>query len=247
MIDIITPVIIDVIKWIIPHGFIELQNRIKQRPLREFYNNLGNPIYLVFPPRDMDNILPGTHIFDLMGAMELQDRLIPLGYAFERRRSNLISERDLQQGIISIGGPISNKISRSLLSTAERRYGIVYKFGGADNHTIVNTVENEPAYKPSFQRNRKNLVEVDYGIVTRIKNPYDLTKKHDAIIVAGSFGWGTQACLRVISDIDSLKYIMKKVKSRPPYFQAVCMTQVDEDGVPLTPELVKESIVEISG
>jgi len=242
MIDIITTILIDIVEWLVPHGLVELRQYLKEKPIRRFYTNFGKTIYLIFPPKDMDNFLPGTHIFDLLGAMEFQDCLGPIGYTFERRRTDKVSEKDLQQGIVSIGGPISNKISRSLLNS--RKHNLVYGFGGNDGHAIINIHENKLVYRPSFYQNQK-LVEVDYGIITRMKNPYDPTKRHDALIVAGSFGWGTQACLRILCDIGSIKYIMNKIGHKDPYFQAICVTEVDEDGIPLTPELIKESIVKI--
>ena len=232
MLESIAAIGIEVIKWVIPiivfNGFIYLRHYHKvKRHLRAFFNNFDREeTILIIPPADIDPVLKETQVFDFLGAMELQDMFSRLGYKLKRVRADKIAEDELKHNLVSVSGPIPNKVTRFLLNQNE----IVYAFGGSDGHSIINKSNSEKRFDPW----KKDGVYItrDFGMITKMKNPYNPDK--DVIIACGSFGWGTQAALRILADPVSLKYL----NSFGQYFQILCTCGVDEDKVGLKPYLV---------
>ncbi len=220
--------IIKVIKWIAPNGVIQLSYYFKiERHIRKFFENFEKKgAVLIVPPADVDTIIKGTQICDFLGLMELQEVFHELGYEMKTVRADDISEEEKRHNLISVSGPIPNAVTKFLLEQNE----VKYKFGGPDGHSIINLKDSNVKFNPL--KNEKGLITTDFGIITRMKNPYEPNR--EAIIVCGSYGWGTQAALRLLTDKDSLVYL----NNFGQYFQVICTCGVDEDRIGLKPYLV---------
>jgi len=227
MIEAIVGVIIEILKWIAPNGLVRIRHYLKvEKPIRIFFKKTRKDLTLfILPPADIDPIVKGTQIFDFLGAMELQDLFRELGYKFEVIRSDNISEAELKgNNLLIVGGPIPNKIAKYLFNQNE----IIYKFGGEEGHDIIDIKIGQTVVSP--QKDEEGRIRKDYGILTRMKNPYNPEK--DAIIASGCFGWGTQACLRIMKNSQAIKIINEQVKDKY-YFQIIVSVQIDEDKIPL--------------
>lgn len=225
MIDIVVGFIVAVFKSVIPYGAVRLYRYIKiEKHIRVFFKNFSKEeICIVVPPADVDPIIKGTQILDFLGIMEIQEMFTSQGFKLRRIRADKIAENDKKSNLLLIGGPIPNPVTKSLLERKE----IVYKFGGPDGHSIIN--DKGLKIDPRMERGR---ITHDLGIITRMKNPYNPDK--DVIMVCGSYGWGTQAALKILKDRDSLKYLNQYNQ----HFQIICTCEVDEDNVGLKPHLL---------
>jgi len=221
-------IIFEILKWVMPNGIIRIWHYYKiDRHFRKFFKkNKTEETVLIVPPSDMDQIIKGTQVCDFLGAMEIQDIFSEFGYKLKKVRANKISEEEIKHNLISVSGPIPNVVTKFMLELNE----IHYKFGGSDGHSIINNIN--PSHELFPQLNEKGNVTYDFGIITRMKNPYEPNK--DAIIVCGRFGWGTQAALRILMDKESLIYLNKFGK----YFQVICTCGVDGDCVILKSYLI---------
>jgi len=236
MIETIVGVIIEILKWISPNGLVKIRHYLKvEKPIRIFFKKTRKELTLfILPPADIDPIVKGTQIFDFLGAMELQDIFRELGYKFEVRRSDNVSEAELKRNnLLIVGGPIPNKIAKYLFNQNE----IIYRFGGEEGHDIINIKTGQTVVSP--QKDEKGRIKNDYGILTRMKNPYN--PKKDAIIASGCFGWGTQACLRIMKDPQVIKNINEQVKDKY-YFQIIVSVEIDEDKVPLNSDALGKTL-----
>jgi hypothetical protein len=204
---------------------------------------IDEPLVFVLSPKDIDPVLHGTSIHTFMGTMELYESLTKQGHRPSRETADHMGPSSKRQHLVVIGGPIPNKMTGYLLSQPE----LAYEFGGEDGHSIVRRGDSSFAITPV--RNGDTVLR-DYGILTRMKNPYDRSK--DAIIACGSFGWGTQAALRVLSDGESLERLALAGR----HFQLICTCVVDDDGVGTDtqvldwcedPKLVQQTIVPLYG
>jgi len=79
----------------------------------------------------------------------------------------------------------------------------------------------------------------DFGIITRIKNPFN--PKKDSLIVCGCFGWGTKLCVDMLLDDDNLKIL-----SENDYFQILCVCDIDNKGSAHRKRLMIETLHNIT-
>ena len=240
MSEIAIGIIVEIIKAIMHGAYKVWQYRKVKKPIRKFFKKLGKSVIFVLPPADVDPLITGTQISDFLGAMKLQSFLKELSYDVETRRANNLSEKELKEhNLIVVGGPISNKVTKTLFKSKE----IIYKFGGPDGHDIIDSKTGKVRYSPII--NDEQRVERDYGILTRIKNPYN--KNKDAIIASGCFGWGTYASLIIMGDAKLLEYIKNNINfKKNPYFQVIVSTMIDEDKVPLEPEIIQKTLIQLN-
>lgn len=216
-----------------------------EKPIRVFYGKLyeGSAV-IILPPEDVDEERKGTQFHDWHGAVEIKDFLMNRGIKVEIVNTEELSEEQKRKNIISVGGPIPNKISRKLLEED----GIVYSFGGSDKHAIVNFITKETEIDPKLVLGHDKVTQ-DFGIISRIQNPYN--RRTDAIILAGILGWGTHSASKLIIDLKSLTYI----NGKSHYFQVLCGCKLDEYERMMEPYLLdlspysegKDTIVKIGG
>jgi hypothetical protein len=203
------------------------------RHVRKFYRPMaGRRLVIVRSPWDVDKVVSGTGIESEFGLRELERVLIKAGCKTSMERADRVGMVDRSAHMLSVGGPIPNAVSRAVLHGE----AIAYRFGeGALDHTIVDT-RGERLHEAEL---RGNEVLCDYGIVTRVPNPYE--PQSDALVAAGCFGWGTHAALIVLSRPQNLRLFNEVGR----YFQAICRCKV-EGGQAWHPELVAGSVVPIS-
>ncbi len=201
------------------HSPIDLLGRMKHLAQQKFFESFAeDDIVLVLSPHDVDSVVRSTAIHSFLGVLQLVEFLDNQGYRVRKERADRIGADALAEPLISVGGPIPNKVSRFLLEQSE----IVYGFGDEDGHTIVSS--RDPGFRIDPIRTGETVTR-DFGILTRMKNPYD--KERDAIVACGTFGWGTQAALRVLTDGQSLEYLARFGR----HFQVICTCLVDEDQI----------------
>lgn len=189
----------------------------------KFYGKfIGEPCCIVYPPMEVDPPEKGTQVNDFEGIMELQKFFLN---NFRKDlltvKSDAMSEKEKRQNnLICIGGPMVNEITAELLLKDE----IVYRFDG--HNKIVDKLSNQTMYVCDYDPHimDNNYPSNDFGIITRMKNPYNL--EMDAIISCGCFGWGTKACINVLRSEEHIKQLTKY-----RYFQALCSCDIDRKGV----------------
>jgi hypothetical protein len=185
--------------------------------IRAFWGDPAtHELLFVVSPADVDLIRSGTQVHDWIGITELLFVLTKAGYRFRVAKANDVAEDLLRHhDIVSIGGPIPNRLSRFLLD----RPGRVYSFGGVDGHAVIDcrsdAIMGAVTDIASIRR--------DFGILTRMPNPYN--DSHNAIVAAGVFGWGTQAVLRLLSDRATLEFLLT---TDLLHFQALCACDLDD-------------------
>jgi hypothetical protein len=195
------------------------------RQERFFETFAEDELLIVLPPHDVDRDVEATAIHQFFGVMDLHEALARQNYTVKRERADRLGADELRSPLISVGGPIPNKVSKFLFEQPE----IIFRFGGSGGHSIVST--RDPDFNVEANRREKE-VSRDYGILTRMKNPYN--KDRDAIVAAGVFGWGTQAALRILTDSESLEHL----GGIGQHFQVICTCRVDEDGIGTDPQLL---------
>lgn len=211
---------LEVVKWIVPSGILKLARYVKSdRHVLAFWKPLTKPpITAVLPPVDIDSEGGGTLVFDFLALLEAQALLASQGKRIEVSRADRCSESDRRASLLSFGGPIPNPLTKHLMTARN----LVYVM---DGHAITSVRDRN--LRIEVERTVQGAVSRDYGLITRIRNPYN--PERQALMVFGCYGWGTQAAYRVLTDPASLRLI----NQQGPFFQAICCCDVDEDRIPL--------------
>jgi hypothetical protein len=107
---------------------------------------------------------------------------------------------DLRTNLILLGGPDYNDITRKAISKIESNL----KFGDPKRHEIAffDALEDN-RYIPRTS-NESGEVVLDYGVIIRQANPFDLSKQ--LLLIAGSFGFGTWAGVRFVTSLEFLEH-----------------------------------------
>jgi hypothetical protein len=200
----------------------------------------GEKVVVVFPAKDLDDHREGTSKFDHQG---LQQLLNELNSNFRNLEIEPVSDDQFgnehkSYDIISVAGPIPNRVSQQLLYET----GVQYTFDKLQTGKIINvvvSVDGEVTLEPDtyYDDNANKIVcTKDYGIITRVKSPYNNDK--EIINVAGGYGEGTLAGCQILQMPSNLA-ILDREGGR--YFQALYSVDVSEDGVFKEPYLLSES------
>ncbi|MEM5819940.1 MAG: S-layer protein [Candidatus Aenigmatarchaeota archaeon] len=118
------------------------------------------------------------------------------------------SERIEKENLILIGGPVTNIISDEI--NKQLKIKIVW-----DN-----------SWKIYSEFSKKKYTEHDYGIIAKIKNPWDNTK--NIIILEGLTLEGTRGC--IISVVNGFEKIFKKYEKGKNYIILIKGLDKDSDG-----------------
>ncbi len=132
-----------------------------------------------------------------------------------------------QNNIILFGGPMSNNLLKDIMIEKKKTF---LQF---QDHTIINT-KNNKRFEPKIKDNR---VIKDFGIIIKIKNPYN--SDLNLIIVAGCFDYGTFLSAKMLTNPEGVKKISKIVGA--DYFEIVVSGDIIE-GTPQTP-VIEDYIV----
>ena len=109
-------------------------------------------------------------------------------------------ERVLERGpVILSGGPVSNVITRDyLMRIPSLRYVIEYDMPDWENIRIVDRLRHREIRAEYKKRNLTTDVDVDFGLLTIMRNPF--APKHHLIGCMGIHGFGSLACFEYLSD-----------------------------------------------
>lgn len=144
---------------------------------------------------------------------------------------NKIDKDALKSNLILIGGPTTNNITKMVLSNIHSTLNFE-----KSSLAIFDTKENEE-YKPSVSPSGDG--GVDYGLIIRARNPFEKSKK--AVVIAGSWGYGTWAgAIHSIStnfnedispflDFDSFECLLKSniILRSPQSIETICVRRID--------------------
>lgn len=234
------PDIITIIKN--PSELIRIpKNIIESYRFRRFWRQFvsDGPIVVVFPAKDLDDHREGTTKFDHQGLQKLLDRLNSEFRNIETKPipDDQFGNEHKRHNIISVAGPIPNDISYDVLYNNN----VEYHFEQIQTGKIINTIvskEGNVELEPDTCYD-KNDDEVkctkDYGIITRMRSPYDNNK--EIINIAGGYGEGTLAGCELLQN-PSVLYKLENEGGR--YFQALYSVSIEGDGVITTPQLLSE-------
>jgi hypothetical protein len=188
---------------------------------------------VVYAHKDVDVLRPGTQVYDFEGIFDLIKFFNrKLGTELIGLKAISVSPQEKRDNnLICVGGPIPNKITETMLEQDEIRY----KF---QDHMIIDRLNNKPMCGFPSNWSGSNPPE-DFGIITRIKNPFN--PKKDSLILCGCFGWGTKMCTDMLLDDDNLVILNKE-----DYFQILCVCDIDTSGVAHRKRLVIETLHPIS-
>jgi hypothetical protein len=132
-----------------------------------------------------------------------------------------------QNNIILFGGPISNSLVKKIM-VEKNKTSLQFQ-----DHTIINT-KNNKRFKPEI---RENKVIKDFGIIIKMKNPFN--SNLNLIIVAGCFDYGTFLSGKALTNPESSKKILKIAGTN--YFEIVVSGDIIE-GIPQSP-VIEDYIV----
>lgn len=198
------------------------------------------PVTIVFPASDEDDSREGTQQFDHKGLHSLVDELNSRfrNPQFEFVSDKEVSDADKNRNIICASGPIPNQVTYELLYET----GLPYRFDRLTTGKIINSIvskdgsvhlEPDTYYDESTAEKK---IRRDYGIITRVPNPYNTDKV--IVNVAGGFGEGTLAGFQLLT-MPAFLSELRDIEGE--YFQALYSVSVDRDGTIKTPSLLTEN------
>jgi hypothetical protein len=136
---------------------------------------------------------------DAIGMSELRAYFAEVGLEdFRVSYADRMSGSDLRTSLVLLGGPDANSVANDAL----QRLNLGLDLGDPAAHRVSfrdRVVGTD--YVPKRATGSGQL-QVDYGAIVRTMSPFDRTKH--VLIVAGSFGYGTWAAIRYLTDRDFL-------------------------------------------
>lgn len=175
---------------------------------------------------DTDSI--STGLYDALALSEIRELLSSFpNTSFQAYSCKRYPPYLNQNNIILFGGPISNDLVNDIMIEKKRTF---LQF---QDHTIINT-KNNKRFEPKIRNNR---ITKDFGIIIKIKSPYN--SNLNLIIVAGCFDYGTFLSGKILANPESAKEILRIVGT--DYFEIVVSGDIIE-GTPQTP-VIEDYIV----
>lgn len=162
-----------------------------------------------------------TEIQSCLGSLGITD--VPISYA------DRLSGDALKTNLILLGGPDPNRVTHATAS----RITTTLKFGNLERREIA-LFDSQESVSFIPQRDTSGKVKNDFGIVYWCQNPFAPRKR--VLIGAGSFGYGTWACVRYILSADFLTNSLVQTGE-----DLECL--IEADILWETPQHIKEHIV----
>jgi hypothetical protein len=200
------------------------------------------PAVIVIPAQDLDD-LRNSQEFDHQGSNELVHQL---NKYFRKPELDVVpvnrfsSENYKNHNIILIAGPIPNPISGDLLYNNHQQ-DIPCQFEKLSTGKVINSItcdscgiNESPMMTMNENESSKNMKR-DFGIITKAKSIYN--RDRVMINIAGGFGEGTLAGVRMLTNPEYIKYINKNADS---CFQLVYTVPISSNNEILEPELITE-------
>lgn len=183
-----------------------------------------------------------SQVFDFLAVNDATTRFRKfLGQEMVPFPCDATSTECLSRNLLSIGGPISNDISKELMKFP----GIRYVFRINDSPELLGEVEgndivdrSDPGFllRPEFE---DSAVRQDWAIITKCANPFHSGR--EAIVVAGCYGWGTWAAVEALLNPKNLALLLAR---RAHYFQILTSVRVFRR-LPQEPRLEESTFITI--
>jgi hypothetical protein len=123
--------------------------------------------------------------------------------------------------IVSIGGTQFNSVTKYFMQDTDYPFTVI----NADKKFVHDNIDDIKYYSLI----EDNTIKIDYGIITKIKNPRDKTKT--VIIFRGMHTFGTAACAKMLTK-KYIKELMSKEKTlKSKTWQAIIMAHVNANEV----------------
>ncbi|MET8980570.1 hypothetical protein ABZX85_33690 [Streptomyces sp. NPDC004539] len=137
---------------------------------------------------------------DVLAINELRQQLQRTGVKhLPLTPSHHLTGLERRGNLILVGGPHSNRVTAEIV----QRLPLTYTFGPADLHDArITDSRTGEVMSPEFDA--QGQLAVDLGILIRAANPFQ-PDRH-IVVLAGSFGFGTSAAARLLSDPDFLNH-----------------------------------------
>lgn len=136
-------------------------------------------------------VMAMTEIQSFLGTIGISISDVPVSFADQ------LAGDALKTNLVLLGGPDANILTHE----TTKRVNSTLKFGNPERNEIALFDSNEGrSFVP--RRNASKEIENDFGIIYWCKNPFEPRKR--ILISAGSFGYGTWACVRYILSEDFL-------------------------------------------
>lgn len=192
---------------------------------------LKDSFVIITPAAEQEHEIK-SQVLDFLGLDELKTVVISKYYQgkYKQTTCDNVSTEWLKRSLLLIAGPIPNTITRHILSQENK--SVRYYFEGndiVDKKKPKKTIHADPA--------TAGYPQIDYGIISRLRNPYNREKW--VVIGSGMYGWGTYAALISLTTKEILDFIHKHAGSNE--FQILVKTRVN-NRISEEPSLVIESL-----
>ena len=134
------------------------------------------------------------------------------------------SKIDWQSPVLSLGGPIPNKLSEKIGNSNKLPFWFLGMPYGKNSERSIGNVS--VSYKSEFDENQ--ILSADIGLMARIK-PDENTKSY-LYVIAGNYGFGTLGVVSYLTSSRNLKNLNRQAKNYP-YFEVIIKTTVKNDNV----------------
>lgn len=134
----------------------------------------------------------------------------------------LASYEQYRKAGFSIGGPIPNELTEDALWWLQQRIQFDLQFDFTNPHYPLTIPGIKNPFEPKYEDVLRTYTK-DYGVILRMPNPRDETKK--IIVLMGCKGYGTEGAALAVSNRSFLKEINKRSKGRN--FCSVIECQID--------------------
>lgn len=154
-----------------------------------------------------------------MALAELQSHFDYLGFKnFRVTVDDRFDGDDFKNNLILLGGPDANKITREILS----RLNLSLTFGDVEvNEIAIHDSVTGKSYAPLKKSIKSDELNLDYGLIVKGKNPFDLSK--NILIMGGSFGYGTWAGARYLK---SSEFLLNSFTLNSEYLECLIETDI---------------------
>ena len=173
---------------------------------------------------------------DMQAAAELKSFFADIGFRRQERAVDIVYHDQLLgdsygSNLICIGGSDANRVTQALLERVDHKITL----GESKRYEIfMRDTETKRTYYPELRPGPGGLqlVTLDYGLLIKAPNPFDLSR--EVIIIAGSFGYGTWAGAKLAR---SPEFLRASLTSKRSALECLFKVQVAQD-VPQQPEIV---------
>jgi hypothetical protein len=170
------------------------------RSVRQFWKVFGTSdsidvVIPIFNEKEMVAYEPsgllGTG--DLRGLLDLQRTLIRISRPYRIIEADRLFGPTSSPGQVLIGSPDSNKWTKSAFEQLSPQV----RFGTGDDWSVVHDLVTSKEYKAGRDEGNRGLAK-DVGIIISAQTP--LSSRGHILVLAGAFGFGTQAAARLVTD-----------------------------------------------